>query len=311
MERTLSQEERLRRAEEIYYRRQSGLNAPRTATVNITPRKNYRLLKKVIVQIIICVGIYSVIYKLQSNTDSFSTDSINYLKGTIAYDVDINKAFEEVKKQIETFNLLNNEGKKEENSESENIVDENVELTNWLQEATLSASERIIENMANPTETTEVAETTETIETEADSSVSQMEKDAEYIKNNFSMIKPVEGTVTSRFGPRNPTTATVPKYHTGIDIGVVEGTVIIASMEGTVELVSSVGDYGNHVKITNGDVATIYAHCKTIYVKEGDKIVQGQQIGESGSTGNVTGPHLHFEIRRNNEYVDPDLILNF
>ncbi len=311
MERTLSQEERLRRAEEIYYRRQSGLNTPRTATVNITPRKNYRLLKKVIVQIIICVGIYSVIYKLQGNTDSFSTDSINYLKGTIAYDVDINKAFEEVKKQIKTFNLLNNEGKKEENSESENIVDENVELTNWLQEATLSASERIIENMANPTETTEVAETTETIETEADSSVSQMEKDAEYIKSNFSMIKPVEGTVTSRFGPRNPTTATVPKYHTGIDIGVVEGTVIIASMEGTVELVSSVGDYGNHVKITNGDVATIYAHCKTIYVKEGDKIVQGQQIGESGSTGNVTGPHLHFEIRRNNEYVDPDLILNF
>lgn len=311
MERTLSQEERLRRAEEIYYRRQSGLNAPRTATVNITPRKNYRLLKKVIVQIIICVGIYSVIYKLQGNTDSFSTDSINYLKGTIAYDVDINKAFEEVKKQIKTFNLLNNEGKKEENSESENIVDENVELTNWLQEATLSASERIIENMANPTETTEVAETTETIETEADSSVSQMEKDAEYIKSNFPMIKPVEGTVTSRFGPRNPTTATVPKYHTGIDIGVVEGTVIIASMEGTVELVSSVGDYGNHVKITNGDVATIYAHCKTIYVKEGDKIVQGQQIGESGSTGNVTGPHLHFEIRRNNEYVDPDLILNF
>ena len=56
---------------------------------------------------------------------------------------------------------------------------------------------------------------------------------------------------------------------------------------------------------------TLYAHCKTIYVKEGDKVIQGQQIGETGSTGNVTGPHLHFEIRRNNEYVDPDLILEF
>ncbi len=56
---------------------------------------------------------------------------------------------------------------------------------------------------------------------------------------------------------------------------------------------------------------TLYAHCKTIYVKEGDKVKQGQQIGETGSTGNVTGPHLHFEIRRNNEYVDPDLVLNF
>ena len=68
---------------------------------------------------------------------------------------------------------------------------------------------------------------------------------------------------------------------------------------------------GNHVKITNGDVSTLYAHCKTIYVSEGDKVTQGQQIGETGSTGNVTGPHLHFEIRRNDEYVNPDLILEF
>lgn len=56
---------------------------------------------------------------------------------------------------------------------------------------------------------------------------------------------------------------------------------------------------------------TVYAHCKTIYVKQGDQITQGQQIGEVGSTGNVTGPHLHFEIRKENRYVDPDLILEF
>lgn len=56
---------------------------------------------------------------------------------------------------------------------------------------------------------------------------------------------------------------------------------------------------------------TLYAHCKTIYVSQGDKITQGQEIGETGSTGNVTGPHLHFEIRRNNEYINPDLILDF
>ena len=82
-------------------------------------------------------------------------------------------------------------------------------------------------------------------------------------------------------------------------------------MEGTVELVSGEGSYGNHVKITNGDVSTLYAHCSKIYVKEGDYITQGQEIAEVGATGNVTGPHLHFEIRRNNEYVDPDLILEF
>lgn len=71
------------------------------------------------------------------------------------------------------------------------------------------------------------------------------------------------------------------------------------------------GDLGNHVKIVDGDVMTVYAHCKTIYVNEGDKINQGQQIGEVGTTGNTTGPHLHFEIRKENRYVDPDLILKF
>ncbi len=71
------------------------------------------------------------------------------------------------------------------------------------------------------------------------------------------------------------------------------------------------GDLGNHIKIVNDDVMTVYAHCKTIYVKAGDTITQGQTIGEVGSTGNVTGPHLHFEIRKENRYVDPDLILQF
>ena len=56
---------------------------------------------------------------------------------------------------------------------------------------------------------------------------------------------------------------------------------------------------------------TLYAHCKAIYVKEGDNIKQGQKIAEVGATGNVTGPHLHFEIRKDNRYVDPDLLIEF
>lgn len=82
-------------------------------------------------------------------------------------------------------------------------------------------------------------------------------------------------------------------------------------MEGIVSQVSSVGDYGNHLRIENGDVITLYAHCNKIYVNKGDKIAQGQKIAEVGDTGNVTGPHLHFEIRRGNEFVDPDYVLEF
>ena len=131
------------------------------------------------------------------------------------------------------------------------------------------------------------------------------------IKTNYSLIKPLTGTITSRFGIRNPTTPTVPKYHTGIDIAANTGTKFIAAMSGTVVQVSGEGDYGNHVKIMQDDVATLYAHCSKIYVNEGDTITQGQEIGEVGATGNATGPHLHFEIRKSERYVNPDDILDF
>ena len=80
-------------------------------------------------------------------------------------------------------------------------------------------------------------------------------------------------------------------------------------MEGDVELVSDYGDYGKHIKITNGEISTLYAHCSQIIVQEGEHIVQGQKIAEVGATGKTTGPHLHFEIRRNNITVDPEKII--
>lgn len=55
----------------------------------------------------------------------------------------------------------------------------------------------------------------------------------------------------------------------------------------------------------------MYAHCSKIYVNEGDHIKQGQEIAEVGATGNVTGPHLHFEIRRNDTLINPEEVLNF
>lgn len=226
----LSQEAKQRRAEEIYYRRRNSLNLPKTTTVNVNPKKNYKLLKKILVQVIVCASIYGVIYKLQSNTDAFSIDSINYLKNTMSYDININTAFENIKNYMSTYKSAGNQN--EVNNIIEN-TDEEVIVDNEVKEATLSASEQIVENTNNQEDQ---------IKEEA-SSVSQMEEDANYIKNNYSLIKPLTGTITSRFGLRNPTTATVPKYHTGIDIAVVEGTVFVSAMEGTVELVSSYGDY--------------------------------------------------------------------
>lgn len=138
----------------------------------------------------------------------------------------------------------------------------------------------------------------------------QMEQDAEFIKQNYSFIHPVSGEITSGFGSREETEI-ISAFHQGIDIGASIGTPIQAAMEGTVVAASYAGDYGNHIKIQNGEVLTVYAHCSQIEVNVGDEIKQGQEIGKVGETGKVTGSHLHFEIRRDGRYIDPQMILTF
>ena len=138
----------------------------------------------------------------------------------------------------------------------------------------------------------------------------QEELDVEYIKNNISFIVPIEGRISSTFGWRNPTTPTVPKYHTGLDIAANRGTVIKSATNGTIILASSEGDFGKHYTVQVGEIQIIYAHCDKLYLDEGTEIYQGQEIAEVGSTGNTTGPHLHFEIRRDGRKIDPQLILD-
>lgn len=223
MERTLSQEERIRRAEEIYYKRRNIREGiPHEAVINVNSKRKYKLLKKIIVQVLACMGIYAVIYNLQGKTDSFSIDSINYLKNTMAYDINLGEHWNNIKNYLYSIKLPT-----EQKTEVENNVIEEVK--------TPEADENVQTNVVEE----QIAQEEPPEETE----LSQMEQDAKYIKENFSLIKPVTGEITSRFGLRNPTTPTVPKNHTGIDIAVPEGTIFVASMDGTVELVSSQGDY--------------------------------------------------------------------
>lgn len=139
---------------------------------------------------------------------------------------------------------------------------------------------------------------------------SKNDDDVTYITKKFSFIKPVNGVVTSRYGLRDGNEI-VSNNHGGIDIGCNVGTQVVSAIDGKVELVSTYGDYGTHVKITNGDVSILYAHCSKILVKQGDEVKRGQVVAESGNTGRTTGPHLHFEIRRNNNTIDPQKIVNF
>lgn len=116
----------------------------------------------------------------------------------------------------------------------------------------------------------------------------------------------VSGVITSYFGYRTSPTAGASSYHKGIDISVPTGTRVVASRSGTVITASYAADAGNYVCISHGDGAyTYYMHCSSLSVKAGVKVSKGQQVALSGSTGVSTGPHLHFAIYKDGNYVNP------
>lgn len=118
---------------------------------------------------------------------------------------------------------------------------------------------------------------------------------------------PISGTITSRYGSRSSLRKST---HTGLDIAATTGTPIKVVSDGVVESASYNGSYGNLVKISHGNgVETWYAHTSKMYVKKGDTVKAGDVIAAVGSTGNSTGPHLHFEIRINGEHVNPQKYL--
>ena len=123
----------------------------------------------------------------------------------------------------------------------------------------------------------------------------------------MSIIWPIKGVITSRFGNRTPTEI-VTANHKGLDIAGNMGDNIVSAMDGTVVQYSKEGDYGKHLRIQNGEVLTLYAHCSELLVQEGSTVKQGDVIAKVGATGRATGPHLHFEIRRDDRFINPELI---
>ena len=131
---------------------------------------------------------------------------------------------------------------------------------------------------------------------------SGMNTSSQVVNLGISLIRPVSGIVTSRFGSR------WGRSHKGIDIGAPQGTTIYAAASGTVTFAEYGygGGYGNHLIISHGNgVTTLYGHCTTLLVSQGQYVTQGQAIATVGSTGASTGNHLHLEIRVNGIAQNP------
>ncbi len=362
MERAMSVEERIRRAEDIYNRRNGVYTKTPTInskTKNISKKRN---VKRLLMQIFVCLSIYVIFYVVTNRDYIFSEEFRNSVNTFFTEKINTPEMYSKVKSFVLSFfedeekntgvgneesankekgkdeNQQENaqgkqegqqsqtqgneqlqdgqsqgENKKANNEQSKNTKDENIGGAEENSEggekesAEVGTGETIEKNKvisAKNSENTSQKKNEELTEQE------QMEKEAKEIKKKISFIAPIKGRISSSFGWRNPTTSTVPKYHTGVDIAAVEGTKIKSATDGKVIMASSAGDYGNHYQIQIQDVIIIYAHCKKMYLKEGDSVKQGQEIAEVGSTGNSTGPHLHFEVRRNGRKIDPQLIVD-
>jgi murein DD-endopeptidase MepM/ murein hydrolase activator NlpD len=117
--------------------------------------------------------------------------------------------------------------------------------------------------------------------------------------------------VSSGFGRRLDPLTGEERFHTGLDLRAAEGTAITAAAPGVVRSAGPRGGYGNAVEIDHGGgVTTLYAHASSLAVKVGDQVAEGDMVGRIGQTGRATGPHLHFEVRKEGRPVDPQRALN-
>ena len=374
MEKAMSVEERIRRAEDIYNRRNGVYTKTPTINSKTKNTNKKRTAKRLLMQIFVCLSIYVIFYAVTNREYIFSEEFRNSVNTFFTEKINTHEIYSKVKNFVLSFfdddknnagngndENANKEKGTEENKTDENqqenpqenqegqqsqtqennqtqgngqtqeseqsqdgqSLGENKEEKNTKDENIGGAEERS-EGGAQESAEVSAGETTEKNnviaeknsedtsqkKTEELTEQEQMEKEAKEIKKKISFIAPIKGRISSSFGWRNPTTSTVPKYHTGVDIAAVEGTKIKSATDGKVIMASSAGDYGNHYQIQIQDVIIIYAHCKKLYLKEGDNVKQGQEIAEVGSTGNSTGPHLHFEVRKNGRKIDPQLIVD-
>ena len=188
MERTMSVEEKIRRAEEIYARRQEGTQRrTATVTVNNENKKDIKLLKKMIIQIIISLLIYLSMYIIQNNNYIFSEDFLKKADEILSYDMNFTQIYENIKQNVE-------QGINKIKSDNQGIIENNDKSIG-------GAEENITENTSQIQNTNEIQNSEQTQEEKIETpQLSQEEQDIENIKATTTFIKPIEGTISSKFG---------------------------------------------------------------------------------------------------------------
>jgi len=227
---------------------------------------------------------------------------LDMIKSITNYDVDMLKYIKEQRDTIEQNKIV-----LEAQQSSVEAAKRNMEIKkNDLVIAT-RAKENLMKDLVKDLKALEKAEDKALAEAKAlEAEIRKKQSNGEYIGG--VMMWPVKGytRISSPFGYRIHPILRTKKMHTGIDIPAPSGVAVKAAGDGTIQFAATLGSYGKCVIIDHGGkIATLYAHNSSLLVKEGQKVKKGDTISKVGSTGMSTGPHLHFEVRKDGTYVDP------
>lgn len=189
--------------------------------------------------------------------------------------------------------------------EAEETVEQlKLEYNKKIDEIDITVNEIYTTDLATVNETVELASALEVASEEVEVVVEKQEKiKSATLDGVYFEVKPVSGTITSRYGANE---SVRDHTHKGIDIAAPYGTKIVATAEGKISYSGWMSGYGYLIIIEHKNgIQTYYGHCSKLYVNVGDNVNAGNQIAAVGSTGNSTGNHLHFEIRKNGAQINP------
>lgn len=232
---------------------------------------------------------------------SHDKELINYMDEKITNikqkkeELEQQKTSRETEKQQKTVRMRELDASRAAKNDYLRTINANIKKLEQMEDYLLEQSERITEQIKNATD-----------------------KSMKY--SDSEMTWPLPGVskteVTSSFGNRFHPTLKEYRMHNGVDIGANSGRDIVAANKGKVIFAGTDAGYGNYVIIDHGvkdgvSISTLYAHASKLLVKKGDEVEAGQVIAKVGSTGYSTGPHLHFEVRKNGAPVNPKDYLNY